>query len=179
VAAVRRVPTGELRPTEVAALRELFDAAGADEDGFTDDDWDHAARGVHFVAEEGDVIVSHASVIERRLQTGQHDLATGYVEAVATRPSHQGRGLGTLVMRAVGKYIDATFQLGALSTGRQAFYERLGWVVWRGPTAVRTPGGLVRTSEEDGNVLVRLTPLSPPIDLSKPISCEWRPGDVW
>lgn len=179
VAAVRRVSTGELRPTEVAALRELFDAAWADDDGFTDDDWDHATGGVHFLVKEGDVIVSHASVVERRLQTGHHDLATGYVEAVATRPSNQRRGLGTVVMRAVGEYIDATFELGALDTGLHAYYERLGWIVWRGPTAVRTDRGLVRTPEEDGNLLVRLTPQSPPLDLSEPISCEWRPGDVW
>jgi hypothetical protein len=38
---------------------------------------------------------------------------------------------------------------------------------------------LVRTAEEDGNVLVRLTPTSPELDLSAPISCDWRPGDVW
>ena len=36
-----------------------------------------------------------------------------------------------------------------------------------------------RTPEEDGFVLVRLTPTSPDLDLSAPISCEWRPGDVW
>jgi aminoglycoside 2'-N-acetyltransferase I len=82
-------------------------------------------------------------------------------------------------MREVNEYIDETFQLGALGTGRVAFYERLGWVVWKGPTFVRTGSGLVRTAEEDGQVLVRLTPASPQLDLAAPISCDWRPGDVW
>jgi aminoglycoside 2'-N-acetyltransferase I len=59
------------------------------------------------------------------------------------------------------------------------FYERLGWVAWRGPTSVRMGAGAVRTVEEDGNVFVRLTPTSPVLDLSAPISCEWRPGDAW
>ena len=176
---VRRVGSGDLRPSEVAALRALFDAAWAEEDGFTEEDWDHATGGVHFIAEEDEIIVSHASVVKRELHAGGYELATGYVEAVATRPSHQRGGYGTAVMREAGEYIDRTFQLGALDTGRHAFYERLGWVRWRGPTAVRTEQGLVRTPEEDGNVLVRLTPLSPRLDLSAPISCEWRPGDVW
>ncbi len=82
-------------------------------------------------------------------------------------------------MREVDEYIDQTFQLGALGTGSFAFYERLGWVVWNGPTFVRTNSGVIRTGEEDGNVLVRLTPTSPKLDLSAPISCDWRSGDVW
>ncbi|MGH2683150.1 MAG: GNAT family N-acetyltransferase [Actinomycetota bacterium] len=176
---VRRVASGNLRPHEVAVLRELFDASWTDEDAFTDEDWDHAFGGQHFVLEDGGAIVSHASVIERRLHTAGHDLATGYVEAVATLPIHRGRGYGSAVMRAVGEYIDQTFQLGALGTGEHGFYERLGWVAWKGPTFVRTDSGLIRTGEEDGHVLVRLTPTSPPLDLSAPISCDWRPGDVW
>jgi aminoglycoside 2'-N-acetyltransferase I len=83
------------------------------------------------------------------------------------------------VMREVNRYIDGDFQLGALDTGRPSFYEQLGWVVWRGPTYVRTEAGLVRTEEDDGGVLIRLTPSSPELDLSAPISCDWRPGDVW
>jgi aminoglycoside 2'-N-acetyltransferase I len=51
--------------------------------------------------------------------------------------------------------------------------------VWEGPTSVRTAAGLVRTAEEDGNVLVRLTPASPELDHSAPISCDWRPRDFW
>ncbi len=82
-------------------------------------------------------------------------------------------------MREVGEHIDRTFPLGALATGSLAFYERLGWVAWKGPTLVRTGSGLVRTEEEDGHVLVRLTPGSPELDLSAPISCDWRSGDVW
>ena len=59
------------------------------------------------------------------------------------------------------------------------FYEKLGWVAWQGRTSVRTDARLAGTAEEDGNVFVRLTPTSPVLDLSAPISCEWRPGDVW
>jgi aminoglycoside 2'-N-acetyltransferase I len=179
-AAVRAVPTGDLRQPEAVVLRELFQAAWADEgDGFTDQDWEHAVGGIHFLLEEDGEIRSHASVVERELHAGEHRLTTGYVEAVATWPAHLRRGLATAVMREVGTYIDRTFPLGALDTGLPAFYQRLGWVVWRGPTFVRTETGLVRTGEEDGAVMVRPTPTSPPLDLAAPISCDWRPGDIW
>lgn len=177
---VRRYPSEELSSEHVAGLRELFGAAWRDDpEAFTDDDWDHAFGGVHFILEQGGVILAHASVVERELHTSGHRLATGYVEAVATLPGYQGRGHGSAIMRKVNEYVDQTFQLGALGTGRLTFYQRMGWVVWHGPTFVRTDSALVRTAEEDGQVLVRLTPSSPELDLSAPISCEWRPGDVW
>jgi aminoglycoside 2'-N-acetyltransferase I len=180
VGTVRSLTSEDLLPAEAAVLRELFGAAWRDDpEEFTDEDWAHAVGGLHFILEEAGAIVAHASVVERELHTGGHRLATGYVEAVATLPIHQGRGHGTAVMREVGEYIDQTFQLGALGTGSHAFYERLGWVVWKGPTFVRTDSGLTRTREEDGQILVRLTPTSPELDLSAPISCNWRPGDVW
>jgi aminoglycoside 2'-N-acetyltransferase I len=180
VSLVRRLASDDLSSEEVSVLRELFRAAwGDDSDEFTDEDWDHAVGGVHFILEEGGAIVTHASVVQRELHTSGHRLATGYVEAVATWPIQQGRGYGSALMREVDEHIDQTFQLGALGTGSFAFYERLGWVVWNGPTFVRTDSGLIRTGEDDGQVLVRLTPMSPDLDLSAPISCDWRPGDVW
>jgi aminoglycoside 2'-N-acetyltransferase I len=180
VAVIRRLGTDELGPERVALLRELFRAAwGNDSDAFTDQDWDHAVGGLHFILEREGTILAHASVIERELHTSGHRLATGYVEAVATWPIHQGLGYGSAVMWEVNRYIDEIFELGALGTGRFAFYQRLGWQVWKGRTFARADSGLIRTAEEDGYVLVRLTPTSPELDLAAPISCDWRPGDVW
>jgi aminoglycoside 2'-N-acetyltransferase I len=177
---VKTCTSDELSSGEVRRLRELFRAAWPDaSEGFTDDDWDHAVGGLHFIVQESGAIVAHASVVERELHTSGHRLATGYVEAVATAPIHQRRGYGSAVMWEVDEHIDRTFRLGALDTGSSAFYERLGWVVWKGPTFVRTGSGLIRTAQEDGQVLVRLTPASPELDLSAPISCDWRTGDVW
>ena len=177
---IKRVTSDHLRPDEVVTLREIFDVAWGDgEERFTDEDWEHALGGVHFVLEVDGDIAAHASVVERELHTNGLDLTTGYVESVATRPSLQRRGYGSAVMAEVGEYIDRTFRLGALGTGRGAFYERLGWVAWKGPTSVHTDAGLVRTPEEDRLVFVRLTQTSPELDLSEPISCDWRPGDVW
>jgi aminoglycoside 2'-N-acetyltransferase I len=177
---VRRVRTDQLSAREIDALREMIWEAFADDpEPFTEEDWEHGLGGVHFILEEDGMMVAHASVIERELHAGGHRLRTGYVEAVATRKDLQRRGHGSQVMGEVGEYIDEEFPLGALDTGVTAFYERLGWVVWKGPTFVRTESGLVRTAEDDGNVMIRLTSTSPELDLSAPISCDWRSGDVW
>lgn len=177
---VRRLSSEQLSSRQLETLRKLFDAAWPEADNqFSSDDWENSFGGVHFVLESDDTILSHASVVPRELHTEDHRLTTGYVEAVATWPRHQRRGFASAIMRSVGEYIERSFELGALDTGSPVFYEHLGWVVWKGPTFVRTEQGLLRTPEEDGNVLVRLTSKTPDIDLSDPISCEWRPGDVW
>lgn len=162
----------------------LDEAFGGDEElRFDDHDWEHALGGRHVVAELDGRIVAHASVVTRELHAGGRRLHTGYVEAVATASPFQGRGIGSLVMRAVNEHIRETFELGALGTGEQGFYERLGWQVWRGPTSVRArdqaTGPDLRTPDEDGGIMVLRTSSTGNLDLNVPISCEWRPGDVW
>jgi aminoglycoside 2'-N-acetyltransferase I len=145
----------------------------------TEDDWKHALGGTHFILELDGRIVAHASVVERELRVGGRTLRTGYVEAVATTPDRQGKGLGSLLMDDVTAWIRDRFELGALGTGRHSFYERLGWRTWAGPSSVRTPNGDRQTPDDDGYILVLATPSSPALDLSAPISCDWRAGDVW
>ena len=178
---LRRLTTTDLGPSEVAAIRAIIDDAfgPGEEERFTDDDWDHAVGGVHFVLDVAGVIVSHASVVERTLEVAGRPLRTGYVEAVATAPAAQGLGYGSQVMTEATDWIHERFELGCLGTGRHHFYERLGWLTWHGPSSVRTSDGLRRTAEDDGYLMVLRTRSSPALDLGAPISCEWRPGDVW
>jgi aminoglycoside 2'-N-acetyltransferase I len=176
----RRVPSNALTASEVRAIRELLWAAfGSGDEAFTEDDWQHAIGGLHFLLELDGKVLAHASVVERELHLGGRPVRAGYVEAVATDPDQQGRGLGTRVMHDVTSYIQERFELGALGTGSHHFYERLGWLRWRGPTSVRTGTGTHRTPGEDGYILILPTPSSPELDLTAPMSCEWRPGDVW
>jgi aminoglycoside 2'-N-acetyltransferase I len=178
--AVRRLATGELALGEIATLRRMMSAAFAAEGGtFADSDWEHGTGGVHVLVEDEGDIVSHGSVVERMLEIAGQPVRTGYVEAVATWPAHQRRGHATLVMREIGEIIQADYELGALSTPVPTFYERLGWEVWRGPTAVRTPRGVELTPDDDGGIMILRTPASPGLDLKAPIVCEWREGDVW
>jgi aminoglycoside 2'-N-acetyltransferase I len=180
---LRRLRSPELSAADVIAIRTILDAAfgeGDPDERFTDDDWQHGLGGVHVVLDVAGEIVAHAAVVERALHVAGRALRTGYVEAVATAPARQGHGYGTAVMRDVGAIITARYQLGALGTGRHAFYERLGWRTWRGPTSVRTTAGDQPTPEDDGSLLVLRTPTTPrDLDHADPISCEWRGGDVW
>ena len=179
---IRALSTDELTDDALAALWVLMTqafASAVEEERFTPSDWQHALGGTHVVAELDGAIVAHASVVPRELHVGGRPLRTGYVEAVATLPALQGRGIGSTVMRTAAAHIVEAYELGALGTGEQGFYERLGWVVWRGPTFVRAADGDRRTPEEDGGILVLPTPTTGLLDLDAAISCEQRDGDDW
>jgi aminoglycoside 2'-N-acetyltransferase I len=180
-ARLRRLPTDELTPSDIATIRDLLVAAfGEDDEGaFDEHDWEHAIGGMHFVLDLDGTVIGHASVVDRELHAEGRALRTGYVEAVAVAPDRQGSGYGSQLMGDVAAWIKDRYELGALGTGRHTFYQRLGWRTWKGPSSVRTAEGTQRTPDEDGYILVLETPSSPPLDLSAPISCEWRPGDVW
>jgi aminoglycoside 2'-N-acetyltransferase I len=160
-------------------LTDLCVAAfNEDWDGY----WESIGPGVHVIAENPERgIVAHAAIVERLLYPGDATLRAGYVEAVAVVPDLQRKGLGTEVMEIINGMVDEGYELGALGTGSHGFYAQLGWVIWRGPTWIRErDGSLQRSSDEDGDIMVRLTQMTPPdLDLSLPIAVDWRPGEVW
>jgi aminoglycoside 2'-N-acetyltransferase I len=127
---------------------------------------------------DGDVVVAHAAVVPRTLHVDGRQFRTGYVEAVGSAPERQGEGLGTLAVGALTPVLHDRFELGALSTGAHAFYERLGWERWRGPTYVRRPEPVRTEDEDDGVMVLRFGP-SRDVALTARIECEERPGDDW
>jgi aminoglycoside 2'-N-acetyltransferase I len=156
-----------------AAFEEPFAAA-----------WERVGPGLHVTAEADGRIVAHAMIVDRRLYVGHEmDVAldAGYVEHVATLAEASSAGHGSAVMREIGRIIGDEYALGALATGSNAFYERLGWQTWRGPTFVRTADGeRLRSAEEDGHVMILRTPRTPPtITLDAPIAVDWRPVEPW
>ena len=176
---LRSVATAELSGAELAALRSLlFEAFGG---RFDEHDWEHTLGGIHVLATEDGEPVAHGAVVPRVMVTGGRDLATGYVEGVATRGDRRGRGLATAVMAEVGRVIERDCELGALGDGSgiHGFYQRLGWETWQGPTWVAAPQGRERTAEEDGSILVLRTPATGELELTASITCDWRLGDVW
>lgn len=135
--------------------------------------------GTHFVLDLDGEIATHSAVVERELWIRERPVRTGYIEAVATDPGHQGRGFRSLVMEAVTDHVRESFDLGALGTGRLSFHQRLGWEAWTGPAYVRDPGGLIRTPEDEGYILVLRTRSSPSFDGTEPLSCLSRVGEPW
>jgi aminoglycoside 2'-N-acetyltransferase I len=179
---LRKLPTSDLTSAELATIRSLMDVAfdtGDEEEQFTDEDWVHSLGGTHFVLDLDGILITHASVVEREIQIAGRVLRTGYVEAVATAPDRERAGFGSVVIEAVTSFIGGSFELGVLGTGRHHFYERFAWETWAGPAFVRTSDGPLRTPDDEGYLMVLRTPTSPRFELTEPISCEWRPGDVW
>ena len=177
--AFREAASDEVGPAVLAQILELSHACWP-EGQFTPDDLDHALGGRHYLAEVDGRVIGHAAVVPRVLEVGGRVLRAGYVEAVATLPRFQRRGIASRLMTAADTHIADAYELGALSTGEPSFYERFGWLRWAGPTSVREPdGSLTRTPDEDDGVMVLLTPTSPAIDLASPITCRRRPGDAW
>jgi aminoglycoside 2'-N-acetyltransferase I len=117
----RLVASDELRPDDLEAMRALFAAAWGG--GFTDEDWEHTFGGVHLLRFEDGEMVSHGALAERTLWLDGTALRVGYLEAVATRPEHQGRGHASAVVEELDRIILAGYQLGGLSTGRCTFHD--------------------------------------------------------
>jgi aminoglycoside 2'-N-acetyltransferase I len=158
-------------------VREFTFAAFGDR--FDEHDWDHTYGGHRVVVFDGAVPVSAAAVVARELVVGGTAYSAGYVEGVATAPGHDGQGLGSAVMATVGDLVRNRYEIGALSTSRHTFYERLGWERWRGPTYVRHDDRLERTPDDDDGVLVLRCANTQALDLTASISCEARAGDDW
>lgn len=171
--------TTELAPQQLTELRRLCDRAWAAKAGtFDDDDWQAALGGTHFFLVEEDVIVSHASVVERTLEVAGRPVRAGYVEAVATLPERQGEGHASRVMAAVNAFIDGRYEIGALGAAAPQFYARIGWAPWQGRTAARTEDGVQMTPEEDGHIFVRPAELAD-VGAETLLVCQGRPGDPW
>ena len=174
---VRVAHTADLDATTLAEARALLDAVFGGE--LDDHDWEHALGGMHALAYAGGHLVGHASVVQRRLLHGGRALRAGYVEAVGVRADRRRRGHAAAMMAALERVIRRAYDLGALGSTDEAlpFYEARGWMQWKGPTSALTPDGIVRTRAEDGGIYV--LPVAVPLDLSAPLVCDWRDGDVW
>ena len=132
----------------------------------------------HFVAYDGDTLVSHAVVTTRGVQPeGLPILRTAFVDAVSTLPSHQNRGYGSATMRRLAESID-DYEIGCLQTDRQSFYARLGWEEWQGPLAGRGEDGLIPTPEQRGVMVLRLSN-TPPFELDTMLTVEPQPDRIW
>jgi aminoglycoside 2'-N-acetyltransferase I len=171
--------TAELSTAELREIRRPLDLAYGP--SFTDDDWEHGLGGLHTVVLEQGELVGHVAVVHRQLLHADQPVRTGYVEALAVRGDRRRRGYAAAALSRAELALEAAYDLGALSngTGIEGFYQRRGWLTWAGPTFVASSEGVRWTPDDDGGVLVRRTPTSPPLDLAAPLGCQWREGDVW
>ena len=173
---VRTAHTADLDAATLTAARALLYEVF---DDMSEDDWEHSLGGVHALAFDGDTLVGHAAVIQRRLLHGGRALRTGYVEGVAVRADQRRRGHGAALMDALERVVRGAYDLGALGATDEAvaLYAGRGWQRWRGPSSALTPDGITRTADDDGGIYV--LPGTVPLDLDGDLTCDWRDGDVW
>jgi aminoglycoside 2'-N-acetyltransferase I len=173
---LRTAHTAELDAATLTASRALLYDVFED---MTDDDWEHALGGIHALVWEGEELIGHASLIQRRLLHGGRALRAGYVEGVGVRAGRRRRGHGAAMMAALEQVLTRAYDVGALGASDEAadFYAARGWQLWQGTSSALTPSGIAPTAEDDGCIYV--FPLSAPLDLSGELICDWRDGDVW
>lgn len=169
--------TSELSRDTLSAIQRLM--ATAFEGRFQDTDWDHAIGGMHALVWDGDELISHASVVQRRFLHNGHSLRAGYVEGVATREDRRMRGHAAECMTAIEAIIERAYEVGALaaSAGAVGLYVARGWEQWQGETSAFTPAGIERTPGDDRSTYIWR--VSAPIDLSGTLICDHREGDLW
>ncbi len=145
--------------------------------------FDDLPGSVHVLARNGrGVLVAHAEWVTRWLQPAGHPrLRTAYVEAVATAPEHQKKGLATAVLHGLREVLveQSTWELGALSPSAPAFYARLGWELWRGPLGIRRDGCIDATSADAQVMILRLPRTPSALVTTSLLTAEWRRGEVW
>lgn len=169
--------TPELSDTTLKAARLLLDDVF---DGdFADEDWAHTIGGWHALVWEGDALIGHAALVQRVMLLDGRPLRCGYVEGVGVRADRRRRGHAGAMMAELEHIVGREYDLGALSSSDDAtdFYLSRGWRPWQGPTSVLAPEGVVATPDDDGGVFVWEAGV--PLDLTRPLTCDWRDGDVW
>ena len=133
--------------------------------------------GLHVLAYDDGQLVGHAVVTTRWLQPDNLPvLKTAYVDAVATDPAHQGRGIGSSMMRHLASAIQG-YELACPETERVSFYAQLGWEEWRGPLSGRKGIELLSTPHQEGIMILRLAS-TPPLNLDSSLTVEYD-GRIW
>ncbi len=115
---VHTAHTAELDAATLNAARILLDAVF--EGDMSNHDWEHALGGVHALVWEGEEVVGHASVVQRRLLHGGRALRAGYVEGVGVRADRRRRGFGAAMMEALERVVRGAYELGALGATDEA-----------------------------------------------------------
>ncbi len=169
--------TGQLPPATLSAARSLLDDVFRGE--MTGQDWEHCLGGMHALVWQGDELVGHAALVQRRLLHQGRALRAGYVEGVAVRADVRRHGHGATMMAALEELASRAYDVAALGATDEgaAFYLSRGWSRWRGPTCVLSPDGVVRTPDEDD--CIHVLSLSVLLDLHGQLVCDWREGDAW
>ena len=134
---------------------------------------------MHLLLSADGAMVSHGAWVERELRAHGHGiLRSAYVEAIATLPSQQGKGYGSLVLARMPSLFGG-YDIAVLSPSAEEFYRRLGWETWEGPLSYRSPEGEEIATPEERVMILRLPRTPARLDSRAALSVDWRPLEVW
>src|SRR5689334_20467612 len=98
--------TADLDPDTLDAARALlYDVF----DDMEESDWEHCLGGMHALVWDGDELIGHAAVIQRRLLHDGHALRAGYVEGVGVRADRRRHGHASAMMEALERVIRGAY----------------------------------------------------------------------
>lgn len=111
------------------------------------------------------------------------DVKTAYVEYVTTDYTMRGKGLASQLLKyLVDTLTHLEYGLAALQPEDEAFYEKLGWTVWKGNLSIKQNTCSYLTDEYE----IMLYPLN--IQMKDQLSnsseedticADWREGELW
>ncbi len=90
-----------------------------------------------WVAEEGGELLACARIFPRRLRILGHEIPTGGLGTILTRPSHRGRGIASELVEASARAMrERGLELSVVFAERPGLFGRLGWHSWTGQLCV-------------------------------------------
>jgi hypothetical protein len=118
----------ELEIQVLAFMRIVWPDALEGDERFRSRMWDDPPP-THFVRSVGDVLISHAQVLDLEFEGDHGVVRIGGVGAVMTYPQFRREGHGSGVMRMAAEHIDAVDDVGVLfcDESNVPFYSGLGW----------------------------------------------------
>jgi predicted N-acetyltransferase YhbS len=109
---------------------------------------DFREQNVWLALDRGEPIAC-AQIFPRRLRILGHEIPTGYLGNVFTKPSHRGRSIATgLVESAATAMRERGMELSVVFSDRPGLFHRLGWNSWTGARCI------LRRADEKASALV-------------------------
>jgi len=94
-----------------------------------------------WVAREGDELIACARIFPRRLRILGHEIPTGGLGMLVTRPSHRGRGIaGELLEATASAMRERGLELSIVFSDRAGLFGRFGWHPWTGQRCILRRG---------------------------------------
>jgi hypothetical protein len=126
----------------LAFMRVQWPSIFAGRREFSTDTYPPELGPIHFVASEGELLVTHAAIIRFDLEHAGSIYKTYGYGNMFTFPAFREKGVGGHVLEMATNYIqrsDIDIAILFCDSKRESFYAKRGWEITRSPTRVGVP----------------------------------------